>query len=243
MSHLNDTTAYQLLTGNPTQHICKQICNIVHEYYKKCYLTRNMYTFCLPPDNARLARVYFLKKIHKTPMGIRPIVSLCKSPAKNISQSIDYWLQPHTRLLPSFLRNTNQFIREIEELTVLPNSTLATIDVKSLYTNIPHDEGLKACSQAFIELEKTNPQQPPAEILAKLLEIVLKNNTFEFNNQCFKQLYGTAMGTKLAPPMQILLWHTSKIIFYSNNFLPHFTTVDSLTTYSSFGLTPCEWIS
>ena len=65
----------------------------------------------------------------------------------------------------------------MEKLVIPPNSLLATIDVKSLYTNIPHDEGIKACSQAFIKLEKSNPQQPPAEILVNLLEIVLKNNT------------------------------------------------------------------
>ena len=75
---------------------------------------------------------------------------------------------------------------------------MVTIDVKSLYTNIPHNEEIKACLAAFISLERTNPQQPPAEILTNL-EIVLKNNTFEFNNKCYKQLYGTAMGTKLAP--------------------------------------------
>ena len=199
MFHLNDTITYQPLTGDPTQHICSQIRNILHEYYKKFYLIKNMYTFCLPPDHARLARIYFLKKIHKTPVGIRLIVSSCESPTENISQFIDYWLQPHTRLLSSFLKDTNQFILEMEKLVIPPNSLLATIDVKSLYTNIPHDEGIKACSQAFIKLEKSNPQQPPAEILVNLLEIVLKNNTFEFNNQCFKQLYGIAMGTKLAP--------------------------------------------
>ena len=32
-----------------------------------------------------------------------------------------------------------------------------------------------------------------------LLEIVLKNNTFEFDNKFYKQIQGTAMGTKLAP--------------------------------------------
>lgn len=112
--HFNDTTTYKHLPGDPTQHICKQIRNILHEFYKKFYLTRNMYTFCLPPKQARLARIYFLKKIHKDPMGIRPIVSSCESPTENISQFIDYWLQPHTRLLPSFLKDTNQFIQEVE---------------------------------------------------------------------------------------------------------------------------------
>ena len=199
MTHLNDTTTYKLLTGDPTKHICKQINTILYEYYKKYYLTKNMYTFCLPPKHARLARIYFLKKIHKNPMGIRPIVSSCESPTENISQFVDYWLQLHTKLSHSYLKDTSQFISEIEQLTIPPNATMVTIDVKSLYTNIPHNEGIKACLVAFISLERTNPQQPPAEILTNLLEIVLKNNTFEFDNKCYKQLYGTAMGTKLAP--------------------------------------------
>ena len=105
----------------------------------------------------------------------------------------------HTKLLQSYLKDTYQFISEIEQLTIPLNSTIVTINVKSLYTNIPHNEGIKACLAAFISLERTNPQQPPAEILTNLLEIVLKNNTFEFNNKCYKQLYGTAMKTKLAP--------------------------------------------
>ena len=76
---------------------------------------------------------------------------------------------------------------------------MVTIDVTSLYTNIPHNEGIKACYEAFVKLENQNIQQPPAEILTDLVEIVLKNNTFEFDNKYYKQLFGTAMGTKLAP--------------------------------------------
>ena len=48
MIQLNDTTTYKLLTGDPTKHICKQINTILYEYYKKYYLTKNVYTFCLP---------------------------------------------------------------------------------------------------------------------------------------------------------------------------------------------------
>ena len=85
-----------------------------------------MYTFCLPPKHARLARIYFLKKIHKNPMGIRPIVSSCESPTENISQFVDYWLQPHTKLLQSYLKDTNQFISEIEQLTI-PSTLILTL--------------------------------------------------------------------------------------------------------------------
>ena len=132
-------------------------------------------------------------------MGIRPIVSSCQSPTENISQFIDFWLQPHVKTLNSFLRDSSQFIIEVENLNIPVNSLLVTIDVTSLYTNIPHNEGIKACHEAFLKLENQNIQQPPAEILTDLIEIVLKNNTFEFNGKCYKQLFGTAMGTKLAP--------------------------------------------
>ena len=44
-----------------------------------------------------------------------------------------------------------------------------------------------------------HPDQPNTNTLITLLEIVLKSNTFEFNNKCYIQLQGTAMGTRLAP--------------------------------------------
>ena len=38
------------------------------------------------------------------------------------------------------------------------------------------------------------------ETLLELAEIVLKNNIFQFNEKTLKQLRGTAIGTKFAPP-------------------------------------------
>lgn len=159
-----------------------------------------MIQYCSPPKRARLARLYFLKKIHKSPMGIRPIVSSCESPTENISQFIDYWLQPIMKALPSFLRDTTQLINELNDLTVEPDSFLVTIDdVKSLYTCIPHKESILACAEALNNSKANNPDQPDTKTLINLLEVVLKNNTFEFDGKSYIQLQGTAMGTKLAP--------------------------------------------
>ena len=45
------------------------------------------------------------------------------------------------------MKDTNHFLQTIFNLDtpLPPNTILATIDVKSLYTNIPHDEGIKSC--------------------------------------------------------------------------------------------------
>ena len=76
------------------------------------------------------------------------------------------------------------------------NTIIATIDVVGLYTNIPVEEGLDAVKEA---LEERNDKNVSTEFIIRLLELVLKNNLFQFNNQLFLQLIGTAMGTKCAP--------------------------------------------
>jgi len=62
---------------------------------------------------------------------------------------------------------------------------LVTVDVKSLYTCILNDQGLKACYRAWLKREMTDPQQPPAETLRHLLELVLKLNVLEFNKKFY----------------------------------------------------------
>lgn len=46
-----------------------------------------------PPP--RTQQLYFLKKIHKNPIAVRPIVSGCGGPTERISQLIDLHLKPH----------------------------------------------------------------------------------------------------------------------------------------------------
>jgi len=103
------------------------------------------------------------------------------------------------KALPSFLKDTTTLINELNDLIVEPDTILVTIDVKSLYTCIPHKEGIQACAESLEMLKMNNPNQPDTKTLTSLLEIVLRNNVFKFNGKCFIQLEGTAMGTKLAP--------------------------------------------
>jgi hypothetical protein len=87
-------------------------------------------------------------------------------------------------------------LSKIKSSTITSGSILATIDVSSLYTSIPHDEGL----QAIIEvLEENGHTDPPVLFIAKLAELVLKNNVFRFKDQTYLQVRGTAMGTRMAP--------------------------------------------
>ena len=45
----------------------------------------------------------------------------------------------------------------------------------------------------------TQPEHPTPEVLTELMDLVLKNNVFEFNDKYYLQIQGTAIGTKMAP--------------------------------------------
>ena len=72
------------------------------------------------------------------------------------------------------------------------NSTLVTMDVSSLYTNIDHEEGAQACYE-YLEKRKNST------LLKRLILLALQSNVFLFGNVLYHQIKGTAMGTLMAP--------------------------------------------
>ena len=66
----------------------------------------------------------------------------------------------------------------------------------SLYTNISHKEGIHACKEA---LESRTNTCLTTESICDLIGMILTMNIFEFKNNPYLHLHGTAMGTKMTP--------------------------------------------
>jgi hypothetical protein len=153
----------------------------------------------------RTAKLYLLPKIHKnkTPVPGRPIVSANNCPTERISQLVDHFLQPLVGSTKSYVKDTTDFLHKISMIHNLPqDSILCTVDVTSLYTNIPNEEGISACRKFLNSYRAQNNQQgtkPHTESLMKCLQYVLTKNNFDFNGKHYLQVGGTAMGTKVAP--------------------------------------------
>ena len=71
------------------------------------------------------------------------------------------------------------------------------MDVTSLYTNIPQEEGITVVCNAY---ENFHDQNPPiaTNFLREMLSLILEENSFQFNGKDYLQTHGTAMGTKMA---------------------------------------------
>ena len=162
------------------------------------------YTY-LTSIKLRTAQFYMLSKIHKhrkLPPGW-PIVSGNGCPTERISEFIDFFLQPLIKCIPSYIKDTTHFLQCLMRIGNLPpGSILGTLDVASLYTNIPNKEGMEAADTALQAGLGSNPH-PLNSSLINLLEKVLKRNILNFNEPHFLQVGGTAMGTN---PMPTPLW-------------------------------------
>ena len=119
------------------------------------------------------------------------------APTENISRFVDCFLQPCAISLPSYIRDTTDFINRLRRLPPLPPGTLmVTLDVSSLYTNIPHEEGIKTCEEF---LNSRDLLVPSTADLCHLVRLILTMNCFLFNENHYLQVHGTAMGTRMAP--------------------------------------------
>ena len=141
--------------------------------------------------------MYLLPNIHKRLHNVsgRPVICNSGFFTKNISVFLEYHLSPLLQKVKSFVKDTNNFLRKLNELRdLLDGFFLYTIDVVGIYPNIPHKEGLEAIRKA---LDKREDQIISIDSLILLVECVLKKNVFEHNMIYFKQLNATYISNLL----------------------------------------------
>ena len=146
-------------------------------------------------------------------LKVRPIVAGVNCPTRNLSELLDQILKPLLKHVKSYLKDTIDFLNKFNR-KVKQNTILATFDVSSLYTSIPHELGLKALKFFLEKFPDTVDKRFSKEFILEASNFVLKNNTFEFNNENYIQLLGSAMGTIFAPTYATLVMAYLETILY-----------------------------
>ena len=194
---LSDTNFYVKTTTNRTVEFAEKISEVLQNMRDNDEIEEEHFQFCLPKKNCRTAKFYFLPKIHKKKVVGRPIISGNGSPTENISAYVDEHIKEYVKVFPSYVKDTTDFINKIRNLKTQNRIILVTMDVTSLYTNIPNHEGKTAVERTLIEHNYSG--KTSRRSLMKLLDCVLHMNNFEFNDENYLQVGGTAMGSRVAP--------------------------------------------
>ena len=202
-NHLLNETAYRECGTDPTSKLLETITACLSNIRERGDIDEQTLDYFMV-NNPRMGRFYLLPKIHKRLSNVpgRPVVSNCSYYTENIANFLDYHIQPLSKKVKSYIKDTNDFLRKIKSLPPLPEGAiLCTIDVIGLYPNIPHEYGLAALRKA---LDTREDQSVSTDSLIELAELSLKNNYFEHNSRIFQQMQGTAIGAKYAPPYAIV---------------------------------------
>ena len=195
LRQLNNNEVYVETAPIRLKEINKEIDNTIRNYGARG-LIEDEICAKLTNNRAQIPAFYILPKIHKEGNPGRPIVSGINCPTERISLYVDQTIRPYVKQIPSYIKDTNHLLQMLEEVDIEEGDMLCTLDVSSLYTNIPHIEGLQALRKT---LDYNHQENPPSWVITRLADIVLRNNIMQFGGNTYMQIQGTAMGTRMAP--------------------------------------------
>ena len=200
---LNDKSKFSKLdipAGEEINHIVnleKRITSELKLLKDKAIIDQSIYKN-IKPVGSRPGVLYGLGKIHKeTRNGIPSILSATGTPTYKLAKFSLKFLTPSTAneftVIDSF-----HFAEEISQQD--SNLHMASLDVDSLFTNIPLEETIDICVDNLYS-DNENPPNIPKHNFRNLLNIATKETFFMFNNKYYKQVDGVAMGSPLGPAL------------------------------------------
>ena len=154
-TQLDNREHYRPLAVNPMlEEKNLRVQQLISDLYLENHIDEMTKTWlCQTRQPPSIPIFYILTKIHKpTPVG-RPIISGCDGPTERLSSFVDKLLQPIAQQQKSYLKYTTHFINFLDKTKVPENTILVSMDVTSLYTNIPQEEGIKISMQRIRSIQ------------------------------------------------------------------------------------------
>ena len=222
---IDDKSTFKPLIRDPTLYREVKLQKLLRSLKSKGCLTDETYRI-IYPKGSQPARFYGLPKIHKMndksqPPKLRPIVSSIGAYNYQLAKYLSSLLTPH---IPDKFttRDSFTFVKELQAIN-LNNKFLISLDIQSLFSNIPLKETINLAVDTIL---KHNANFPIKKIdLAKLFSIATSETHFLFQGNIYDQIDGVSMGSPLAPVLANLfmgfnedLWlkdyKNSKVRFY-----------------------------
>ena len=168
---INDLENYRPLDKHIAKETHMKVSRLISKLHRGAYIddmTRKWLS--QTPNPPWIPEFYTLTKIHKPYSGRKTNYLRLQTGLQNIiSAFVDTLLQPISISQASYLKDTTDFINFIEKTKVNKQTFLVSMDVTSLYTNIPQEEGITTVCRAYENFHRNNPPMP-TQYLKEMLQ-------------------------------------------------------------------------
>jgi hypothetical protein len=182
---LSDNTTYEEIHENPKLTVFNTVNNKLNDLFNSKNISKQIYKALLPDVNNKIGKFRILAKLHKKDFAIRPIINCKNHFTEKISIFIDHLLKPIIENSESYLKDSQNLLQIVNNLTLSDNLELYSCDFSTLYTNIKLDDALYYTM--FSLVNKIDSIYVTPYGLYKLLKLVLYNNVFSYLNQFFRK--------------------------------------------------------
>lgn len=193
---LEDNNTYREIKRDPTNRLQEKNNKMVQEWMDEHTIDLKSASN-LKIRNGIAPKIYGLPKIHKQNIPLRPIVSCIQSPLYSLQKYLTNILVNIVGKTKYHVKDSWEFAAFIKQQIIPPGYKIISLDVISLYTNIP-------TTTATIVIEKNWKKLKPhtkldKEQFMKALDLCLNSTYFEFEGKIYEQIFGLPMGAPLSP--------------------------------------------
>ena len=209
--------------------IWKDIC-LKHEFDFKVWMKFNSVNSTLPClyVNVKTHKYdvnYFINKVNPSDIKVRPIISCCGSPTEHIAWIVTRIISQLLTHIPTHLNSFHQHLANLTSIHSQHTNKqhFFSADVNALYTNLNIEGCIRSVMDMINEFKDSIDMMGLSIVeLQTMLEFILSNSFFSFDNKLYKQEDGLFMGLRPSPPIAVIrLWTFIRDSVYTDTRFLH----------------------
>lgn len=178
--------------------------NLLTQWKKNSHISDSVYGRLNRTDGI-LPRAYGLPKLHKPNCPLRIIVSSINSPLYNLSLFLHKLIYDNVPKAASRVINSFHLVSKLSTAKIEEHYKLISLDAVSLFTNIPLDLAISGIVKRWDDI--SGATTIPRDEFITALFLVLNFTFFSFDNNIYKQTFGSPMGSPLSPIIADIVLH------------------------------------
>jgi hypothetical protein len=183
---------FHMIPKNPTNRFQQQLnktlhkCNLIIQQNQIKYQTQKKPQ--PPTPNAQI-------KLHKPGKPIRPVVNNTLAPTYKIAKFLSKQPNNYLNLKNSYVvKDSITLANNLTKLKINNSHKMITLDIKDLYVNTLIKETLDITRDILL----LHNEEPIATQMVTLLNTILQQNYFSFDNQIYQPHKGVTMGSPIS---------------------------------------------